>query len=550
MTHLLTIFAAFRAAHGRRLLMGGALSVVAAAAAAALLGLSGWFITATAIAGAAVGIAFDIFQPGAGVRAFALLRTFARYGERLVTHDATLRFLADLRGALYRGLAAGPWAALGRLRRGEALSRLTADVDALDGFYLRLVLPIGAAIATLLIGLAALWLLVSPVVAMAVIAPLALVGGLGLKIAAARGAKAARRRLAALDALRLRTIDLMSAAPELAAAGRLEDQTSAISRAAEHAAEAEATLRRVDIRLGAATSFAGDVAIAASLWVALAVIGAPPEYAALAALTAFGLLETVLPLRRGALEFGGLAHAARRIAPRLGQSGAETGDDETVDTPARAHDDGSGLVMRDIRFAYGPDRRPVLEAFELRAELGEVIALEGASGSGKSTILALAAGVTQPSDGVVRVGGTPVPSWRESQLREHVGYLPQRSELLGATVAEALRLGAPDSEDGALWSVLEAVEMAEAVRGHGGLEARIGAGGVGFSGGETRRLALARLMLRRPRLVLLDEPTEGLSAAQAARVLDAALSRFSEAAILIASHRSEERARAIKTVTL
>ncbi len=546
MTHLRALFAAFRAAHGRRLLLGALLSVVASASAAALLGLSGWFITATAIAGAAgVGIAFDVFQPGAGVRAFALSRTAARYGERLVTHDATLRFLAGLRGRLYRGLALGPWSALGRLRRGEALSRLTADVDALDGFYLRLLLPIGVAILTLALGLLALWLLVAPEVAVATIAPLALVGALSIRLATTRGAKAARRRLAALDAIRLRTIDLMSATPEYAAAGRLDDQRAQIEAAADRAAEAEATLRRLDALLGAATSFAGDLAIAAALFTALVLAEAPPEFAALAGLAAFGLLETVAPLRRGALEYGGLAQAARRIAPRLAATVAKEDGSAAAPSPDR-----SGLRLSDVRFAYAPDRAPVLGGLDLGVAPGETVALEGASGSGKSTVLALAAGVARPTAGEIALFGAPIADWPEPALREAVAYLPQRSELLGKTLADALRLGAPEADDGALWSVLEEVEMAEAARAVGGLSARLGAGGIGFSGGESRRLALARLLLRRPRLVLLDEPTEGLGAEQAARVLDRALERFDGAAILIASHSPEERARADRIVPL
>lgn len=548
MSHLKSLLAAFRAAHGRQLALGALLSILASVCAAGLLGLSGWFITATAIAGFTVGIAFEIFQPGAGIRAFALGRTASRYGERLVTHDATLRFLADVRGGLYRGLAVGPWSALGRLRRGEALSRLTADVDALDGFYLRLLLPVVAAIATLLIGFIALWALVALETAVAAIAPLALVGALSMRLAASRGAKAARRRLAALDAVRLRTIDLMSATPEYAAAGRLDAQRNEINAAAARAADAEATLRRLDVLLGAATAFAGDVAIAAALWTTLSVVGAPPEFAALAGLTAFGLLEAILPLRRGALEYGGLAHAARRIAPKLATPVAPAA--AAAPPPRDPTDRQAGLVFEGVRFAYAPDRAAALDGFDLRVSLGDVVALEGASGSGKSTVLALAAGVARPSAGRVSLFGAPLDEWSEPALRRTIAYLPQRSELLGATMADVLRLSAPDAEDGALWAALEQVEMADAARAVGGLDARLGAGGVGFSGGESRRIALARVLLRRPSVVLLDEPTEGLGADQAARVLDRALARIEGAAVLIASHRAEERARADRVVKL
>ncbi|MCI4666088.1 MAG: thiol reductant ABC exporter subunit CydC [Neomegalonema sp.] len=547
MKHLWTLFAAFRASHGRRLLLGALLAVLASASAAALLGLSGWFITATAIAGAAgVGIAFDVFRPGAGVRFFALSRTAARYGERLATHDATLRFLAELRGAVYRGLAQGPWSMIGRLRRGEALSRLTADVDALDGFYLRLLLPISVAALTLTLGAAALWWFAGLEVAVLTIAPLALAGGLGVRFSARRGARAARRRLAALDAIRLRTVDLMSATPEYAAAGRLDAQRAAIDAAAMRAAEAEAELRRLDIWVGGAVAFSGDLSIALALWSSLSIAGVEAPIAALAALTALGLLETIAPLRRGALEYGALALAARRIAPRLQM----ISEPPHATPPTAAAAAAAGLAFNNISFAYAPTRAPVLSGLTLEAQAGEIIALEGASGSGKSTILALAARIAEPSDGYIQLNGAPLAAWPEAALRQTVGYLPQRSELLGTTLADALRLGAPDASDDALWEVLRAVEMEEAAQRVGGLEARLGAGAVGFSGGETRRLAFARLLLRRPNIALLDEPTEGLAADQAERVLTQALRHLDGAAIIIASHRAEERALADRVIRL
>ena len=195
MTHLWRLFSAFRAAHGARLALGATLAILATLMGAALLGLSGWFVAGAALSGAGLAVKASSLTGASWVlRILALGRTTSRYGERLATHDATLRFLSDVRGRLYRGLAEGPWRMLGRLRRGEALSRLTADVDALDGFYLRLLLPIATASIALTIGFAALWRFAGPTVAFATLAPLAVAGGLCLKLGVRRGGRDPARR--------------------------------------------------------------------------------------------------------------------------------------------------------------------------------------------------------------------------------------------------------------------------------------------------------------------------------------------------------------------
>ena len=165
MTPLLRILWRLLTADRRAMARGALLSVLVLVMGAALLGLSGWFITATGVAGlAGIGIAFDVFRPSAGVRLLALGRTAARYGERVLTHDATLRALAVLRVDLLRRQAGQGARALMRLRGEAALTRIVADVDALDGLVLRLFLPALAALATHALAFAMLaWLSGLPV---------------------------------------------------------------------------------------------------------------------------------------------------------------------------------------------------------------------------------------------------------------------------------------------------------------------------------------------------------------------------------------------------
>ncbi|MCB1468333.1 MAG: ABC transporter ATP-binding protein, partial [Rhizobiaceae bacterium] len=210
LAQLRPVAALFLRGNRRNLLFGAALSLTTALAGIALLGLSGWFITATAIAGASIvtALAFDVFMPSAGIRLLAIGRTASRYGERLATHDATLRVLARLRENLFRGWATPDTARDLSMQPSRLLFRLTMDVDALDSLYLRLVVPVlasaGAAVAV-----AVALAFVQPALGL-VVGVVLLAGGLGIPLVAAMRAKGvARRRARALETLRSRAIDLV-----------------------------------------------------------------------------------------------------------------------------------------------------------------------------------------------------------------------------------------------------------------------------------------------------------------------------------------------------
>ncbi|MBU2957998.1 ATP-binding cassette domain-containing protein [Paracoccus sp. C2R09] len=486
---------------------------------AALLGLSGWFITATGIAGlAGIGIAFDVFRPSAGVRFLALGRTAARYGERLLTHDAILRALAVLRVAILRSYARLDAHALARLRGETILTRMIADVDALDGLVLRVVLPAVAGLVTHLAVFAALIWLVGAPVALAVAAVYVPGAILTLSWLAGRSMRPSDRAERGAQALRRGFIDLMRDREALILSARLADREAALIARDDATRRDIAALDRVERAAGMGLAITVTLAVAAAFVAGGAMLQAGligPARAVIGLFVALALAETVLPLRRGFAELGRLVGAARRVHPDAGRDAV----DDRPELPA------------------APDLVVARSQIALNLQPGQAIALTGPSGAGKSTLLLAIAGMT-PCCGIALAGRAPT-DWSETSLRRRVILLPQRTALIGGTIRENLALAGDFTDDG-IWDALRVVDLKDAIRERGGLEARLAEGGAGLSGGQAKRLAMARSLLPRPDLLLLDEPTEGLDRDTADRVLANIRAHLPEASLLVALHRGHD----------
>lgn len=522
---LRTVLQPFLATAPRRLALGAALAALTVLMGMALLGLSGWFITATALAGlsATTAVLFDVFMPSAGIRLLALGRTGARYGERLVTHDATFAALADLRERLFRGWAQPEAACALMARPARLLFRLTADIDALESLYLRLGVPAIAALgAALLAGVVTGLIFMNLWMGVALAAWL-LVSGWGIALWLTRQARPhAMRRAQATELLRARAVDLVSGQTELAMAGRLDAQREALAAADQRLARADLALNRLDARAGAIYSMAGTLTLAAVLLavgalVSEGAIGAPA--AALALLVALTATEPFAALRRGALEAGRTWLAVHRLAPRMADTSAPVARDAT----------GSDVSLHDVHATHAGSTAPALQGISLRIAAGERVALVGPSGAGKSTLLAVLAGEIAPTQGDVHVP-------------PHC-LLTQRSEVFQDSLRDNLRLADASADDARLWAALDAAGLADEVRAtSGGLDTLLGEGGLGLSGGQLRRLALARLLLRDSLFWLLDEATEAVDTVTAHDVLRRVAARAEGRTLLIATHLRREAA--------
>lgn len=547
MTPILRLLSLMIRDQKRAFARGAALAALVLVMGAALLGLSGWFITATAAAGlAGVGIAFDVFRPSAGVRFLAIGRTGARYGERLLTHDATLRALASLRVRLLSRVLAAPHDALIRLRAGAAMNRLTADVDALDGVPLRLVLPVLAGLVTFALAFAALWWLVDLRLAVLIGIGFPALGAVVFWQAARRARAPSEAAEEASQRFRETLVDLIAARRDLAVYGQLETEAARVARAETARRTAALRLDRLERHAGAALALGAAVLTGAVIWLAGDLVQddrLSPAVAAIAIFASLALVEAIAPLRRAAADLGRMQTAAHRTAALL---------DVTPDAPEGDHATGSALPLRfeAVSFAREGAARAVISELSLDLRAGETVALTGPSGSGKSTILLLAAGLLAPARGRVVLGGTTTGDWSEPALRARVTLVSQRSALVRGTIAENLRLGAPGAGDDELRAALDAVALTDVIAAKGGLRARLGPRGAGLSGGESRRLALARALLRRPEVLLLDEPTEGLDRPTAEAVLSGIKGFLPDSAILVAAHREAEREASDRVIAL
>ena len=521
--------------HKNWVLLGMVLGMATLLASIGLMTLSGWFISAAALAGASTLTArqFNYFTPGAGVRGFAIARTVGRYFERVTTHEATFRLLAGLRSWFYRCLEPLGPARLQQFRSADLLNRLIADIDALDNLYLRVLAP--SVIALLVSLLMLLFLaLYSPWIALVAAVGLLLAGVITPLIAHLAASKVGERQLMATAGLRQHLIALVQGLSDLYIYGGVE-------QAVRRAADEEAALQRTQVRMSLLTGVTGAMIVfigGATGLLALA-MGVErvndgrlePAQLAMVLFCVLALFETVAPLPLAYQYLGKTRRAAARLqevadARSLIQYPAE--DKGTVQAPG-------SFAFEQVCFRYTPSGARVLDQFSLQVSAGEKVLLLGHTGSGKSTLINLLARFYDPEAGQVLLGGQPVTAYTESTLRAQLSVLSQPVQLFAGTVADNLVLADSEASPEQMASVLAAVQL-DTELGEAPLGYEVGESGSRLSGGQRKRLALARALLRDAPVLLLDEPTEGLDAATEAAVVANVLRLYPERTLLMISH--------------
>lgn len=518
-------------------LAGMALALVTVAASIGLLALSGWFITASAAAGVTVAgaLAFDFLRPGAGVRLFAITRTVGRYGERVVSHEATFRLLARLRVWFYQRIEPLAPARLMAFRGGDLLARVVGDIDALDHLYLRVLAPLavalaGGAVLTALLGL------VDGAVAVTVLAGLGVAGIAVPALSGRLGARAGGRLGAAQAELRAGLVEAIQGLGELTLFGAFGDRRRAIEVAQEEVLGAQAWMGWVAGLAAALMTAVSGLTLLAVLWLALGLAHGGDISGPVAALLVFAALaafEVVAPLPLAFQYLGRTRAAARRILEVVDAEPAVRfeGDAELAPGPL-------DVAFEGVSFRYPGAVDDALRRVDLRVAAGERLALVGASGSGKTTLGHLLVRFWDPDRGRVCVGGRDLREVGEAALRRSVAVVSQHPHLFTATLRDNLRLARPAAPDEALWRALAGARLEDFVRSlPEGLDTWLGEGGATLSGGEARRLTVARALLRDAPVLLLDEPTEGLDPGTEADLLEALEPLLAGRTVLLIGHR-------------
>ena len=517
------------------LFLGLVLMITGLASSIGLLTTSGWFLAATAIAG--LGTLFNFFYPSASVRGLAIGRTLFRYFEKLVTHDATFRILAKLRVQVFEKIIPLSPGVLNRYRNSDLLNRLVSDVDTLDSLYLRLIAPFITAIFVILamcIGLSF------------INAPLAL--GLGVSLLLLvfviptvfyqLGKKFGDKLVHSRALYRTQFLEFIQAQAELLlfnAEDKLKDNMAKTEANWQADQQKEANLSGFSTAL---SLFLNGLIIAAMLWFSSQAEFGNDEYRmafiALFTFAALASFEILMPLGSAFLHIGQVIASAERVTDIIEQQPLVT-----FNGKAEFDQNATTLIdTKDLSFTYPERQNRALENLNLTIQKGQKVAILGKTGSGKSTLLQLLVRNYDANQGELFLAGKPITDYSEDTLRSQFCFLTQRVHVFSDTLRQNLQFAsAVNIADEKMIEVLNQVGLGKLLEQEQGLDIWLGDGGRPLSGGEQRRLGLARILLNDAPILLLDEPTEGLDRETERQILRLILAHTENKTLIMVTHR-------------
>ncbi|WP_286933305.1 heme ABC transporter ATP-binding protein/permease CydC [Leclercia sp. UBA5958] len=519
--------------HKWMLTLGVALAILTLLASIGLLTLSGWFLSASAVAGFAGLYSFNYMLPAAGVRGTAITRTAGRYFERLVSHDATFRVLQHLRVDTFSKLLPLSPAGLARYRQGELLNRVVADVDTLDHLYLRVISPLVGAFVVIVVvtlGLSLLDVHLALVLGGIMLLTLFLLPPLFYRAGKTTGQNLTHLR----GEYRQQLTAWLQGQAELTVFGASQRYRHQMENTELNWHEAQRKQSELTALSQALMLLIGGVAVVAMLWLAAGGVGDNTQPGALIALFVFCALaafEALAPVTGAFQHLGQVIASALRITEITGQTPEVRFSETSCECPAQL-----SLTLENVSFSYDDKAQKALDSLNLNIPAGAHVAVLGRTGCGKSTLLQLLTRAWDPQEGVIRFNDTPLPQFSEAALRNAVSVVPQRVHLFSATLRDNLLLAAPAASDERLCVMLEKVGLHKLLEDEG-LNSWLGEGGRQLSGGELRRLAIARALLHDAPLMLLDEPTEGLDATTESQILDLLAKEMRGKTLVMVTHR-------------
>ena len=517
------------------LFLGLVLMITGLASSIGLLTTSGWFLAATAIAG--LGTLFNFFYPSASVRGLAIGRTLFRYFEKLVTHDATFRILAKLRVQVFEKIIPLSPGVLNRYRNSDLLNRLVSDVDTLDSLYLRLIAPFITAIFVILamcIGLS----FVNAPLALGLGASLLLLVFVIPTVFYQLGKKFGDKLVHSRALYRTQFLEFIQAQAELLlfnAEDKLKDNMAKTEANWQADQQKEANLSGFSTAL---SLFLNGLIIAAMLWFSSQAEFGNDEYRmafiALFTFAALASFEILMPLGSAFLHIGQVIASAERVTDITEQQ-------PLVIFNGKAEFDQNATTLieaKDLSFTYPERQNRALENLNLTIQKGKKVAILGKTGSGKSTLLQLLVRNYDANQGELFLAGKPIADYAEDTLRSQFCFLTQRIHVFSDTLRQNLQFAsAVNISDEKMIEVLNQVGLGKLLEQEQGLDIWLGDGGRPLSGGEQRRLGLARILLNDAPILLLDEPTEGLDRETERQILRLILAHAENKTLIMVTHR-------------
>ncbi len=557
------------------LLLGVLCSVLTLAANAALLALAAWFLACMALAGAS-GIPFNYHLPAGWIRTLALVRTGGRYVERLITHQATFKLLSSLRVWFFRRLEPLAPAGLMSMHSGDVFSRITADIDSLDTFYLRCVLPAASALIVLsmmfifvascslpvALHMACVWLLAG------IVLPLYFQN---------KGFRLSREQVISLSSMRTKALDLISGLEELVVFGQSKGVLGDVHTENRNQSKIQAGLSRLKAQSVAGQALCVGIAVWGVLIVAIPLVRSEELGRAdlpMLAVLALVSFESLQQLPASLSAWGGIQSATQRLWALIDQQPlvrdpagwtrkialdpgpGSRGSDHRIGNLQEQKQTLSGqsalnkcqldyqeppvwdITFAQVGFTYPGRTQPVFQGLSFTVKDKERLGIVGTTGSGKTSIINLLLRFYPWNQGSILVGGRPIEEFPVRQVRSWFGVIAQEPYLFNASIAENLLLADPNAREEDLHQALATAGLDGFVRSlpHT-LDTQVGQAGLKLSGGQARRIGIARAVLKQAPIIILDEPSEGLDPETEAALWAALKDVLARKTVILLTHR-------------
>lgn len=533
--------------------IGLLLSTIALLAGIGLLALSGWFLSASAIAGLTILATqgFNYYTPAGGVRFLSILRTASRYGERLTTHQATFKLLTQLRVWVWKKLLPLSAANTQNLRQGDLLNRLVSDIDTLDHIYLRLLTPLLSAAITLLV----IYLFVGYFdlqIALIFCASLLLLWILLPIVFYRLGKKPGINQLQQTRLYRMQLLNFIQGMAEISLFNATSSFRAQLDNAEQLLIKSQQQMANIFAFSQALLILCHGTIVVVILNLAASGFGdyqPPGAMLAMIGFMALASIEMLLPIAGAFQHLSACVTAANRVNNLLQQ------------TPDIIYNEKSELVIEhgqlsinELTFTYANNQAAVLNGINLKVQAGEKVALLGKTGCGKSTLLSLITREWAAKSGSISIDREEIQHYSQAALRAGISVVSQRVYLFSGTLRDNLTLAQPNysatgyanraqqlaaqqDNDKKLIDVLNRVGLQQLTEAEQALDVWIGEGGRQLSGGEQRRIGVARILLHNAPILLLDEPTEGLDKSTESEILKLLFDFAKDKTLLMISHR-------------